>query len=137
VPAMPSVSSTPPPGAPIDPAVLGKLRRMQSAGGPDVVVEVIDLFLGMAPGRLDALRTAAEAGDAAELGRLAHTLKGSAAQVGAMGLWRLCLRIEEIAAVAREPGGELGNPASLLRLLAAEMERVRVALEAERSGVAP
>jgi CheY-like chemotaxis protein len=63
---------------------------------------LMDLFFEETSAQLDALRRASDAGDAAEVVRLAHTVKGAAATVGAT-------RLAAVAAgVERDPGASPG-----------------------------
>lgn len=88
--------------APVDDAVLDELRQLQVPGEPDVVTELIDILLGGLDERLDDLQQAAASGDARRAERAAHSLKSSAASLGARRLARLCQRLE-----ARTAAGEL------------------------------
>lgn len=64
----------------------GALSRLQRIGGNEFVVEMIDLFLEHAPARLEAARTAYEGGDLPTLHRSVHSLKSTAANLGARAL---------------------------------------------------
>ena len=64
--------------------MLAGLRELQEAGAPDLLEELIELFLADVPPQLVALRKAAEADDAQSVERIAHTLKGSCANMGAV-----------------------------------------------------
>src|SRR5713226_9563640 len=66
----------------IDPAVLASLDEAWDEGEADLVVELIDLYLGDAPQWGEAMRTAAAENDATALKRAAHTLKGSSGSLG-------------------------------------------------------
>jgi HPt (histidine-containing phosphotransfer) domain-containing protein len=70
----------------------------------------------------------AEAGDAGGLGRTAHALKGSASNLGARGLARLCEQVE-----VRARSGELSAAAALFPAIARELERVLLALRQDQS----
>jgi len=59
--------------------------------------EVLTLFLGDAPVRLQAIEAALAAGDAQALGRAAHALKGAASNIGAVALQQGCSHLEELA----------------------------------------
>src|SRR5688572_10392409 len=80
----------------LDPAVIESLRRLNQPGEPDVVQEVLTLFIAEAPMRLAAVAGAVEAGDAMALQRAAHAMKGSAAAIGATALQRICADLEEM-----------------------------------------
>ena len=63
---------------------------------------LMDLFFEETSAQVDALRQAADAGDAAEVGRLAHTVTGAAATVGATRLAAVAAEME------RGPGAAPG-----------------------------
>jgi PAS domain S-box-containing protein len=81
---------------PIDWATLDQLQS-SLGGDPLVVLELVDLFLSDTPEQLAALRAAVEAGAAPDVQRLAHTVKASAAIVGATSLVAACQKLEELA----------------------------------------
>jgi HPt (histidine-containing phosphotransfer) domain-containing protein len=89
----------------LDQAVVNELR--DSVGGDEAFVrELVDAYLAESPGYLDALVTAAAAGDAAAVIRPAHTLKSSSSAVGAMRLAALSKQVEFAARDGRvdQPG---------------------------------
>ena len=61
---------------------------------PDIVDQLVDLFLSSTPPLLDELRDAAAGGDRDELKRAAHKLKGSCQNIGATFMATLCRSIE-------------------------------------------
>jgi HPt (histidine-containing phosphotransfer) domain-containing protein len=67
-----------------------------------------------------------KAGDAQELERAAHALKGSSSNLGAKCLAAACA---DVMALARE--GKLPDVSAIARVLA-EFERLKPALEAEK-----
>jgi CheY-like chemotaxis protein/HPt (histidine-containing phosphotransfer) domain-containing protein len=115
----------------LDATVLAGLRGLQQPGAPDLLSQLIELFLGDAAPRLAGLAQAVAQGDARALERQAHTLKGSSANIGARRLARLC---EDLELLGRS--GELGRAPGLLTQLEAEFDRVRAALRAEMAKVA-
>jgi CheY-like chemotaxis protein len=123
-PAPPLAPSTPV----IDLAMLRSLRASQSPGEPDIVAEVVALFLKEAPARLASLREAALGGDLAAASRAAHTLKGSAGHLGARTFSTLCARFEE-----KVRAGRPFDVAFAVDAIAEELDRVSAALAAERS----
>jgi len=92
----------------LDPAVLESLRSLNQPGEPDVVQEILTLFVAEAPARLAAIAGAVEAGDAPALQRAAHALKGSAAAIGATALQRICAEVEEVARSGVMAGASAG-----------------------------
>lgn len=114
-------------GLPLDPAVIGELRELQDGGSPGLLAELIDLFLKQTVEKLGEMRSSAGAKDAATLGRLAHTLKGSAGSLGAVHLSGLCRELE-----AALRGNDWTAAAARVSGIEAEFARVRGALEEER-----
>jgi CheY-like chemotaxis protein len=112
----------------LDRSVLAALRELQHEGEPDVLGELIELFLADAPPRLVALREAAEAGDARTVVEIAHALKGSCSNMGAVGMGATCAELEEAARA-----GELSGAPARISVLEEEFGRVRVAFEKELS----
>jgi signal transduction histidine kinase/CheY-like chemotaxis protein len=113
---------------PLDRSVLAGLRELQEEGEPDVLSELIGLFVANLPPRLVALRESAEAGDAHSVERIAHTLKGSCGNLGAVRMAAICNELEEIG----RSENLAAAPARISRLNE-EFGRVRVAFEKELS----
>ncbi len=82
----------------IDKRALDRLRRQ---GGPDLVREMIAIFLQDAPARFRAARAGAEAGDLDATRRAAHSLKSTAATLGATQLQAMSGRIEQLASARK------------------------------------
>lgn len=118
--------------AAIDPHVLANLRELQDPDEPDFVVELIDHLLAETPMRLANIDEAIAAGNAQAINRLAHSLKSSCGNLGAVGLATLCATLERAGADGRVDGTR-----AMLDAAYAEFERVKVALQAERAGAAP
>ena len=110
--------------APLNESVLEGLRELQAEGEPDILEELIELFLTDVPPELVALREAVESGDAHSVERIAHTLKGSGGNMGAVRMAAICAELEEIGRSETLAGA----PVWISRL-EEEFERVRVALE--------
>ena len=116
---------------PLDMEVLESLRALQTAGAPDLLSELIDLFLVDMPALIDAMRAAIAAGDATALQRAAHSGKGSSANLGAPALARLCKAVEDLGR-----SGATADAADWMARVEAEYARVAAALEREREQVA-
>lgn len=108
----------------LDHAALDRLDRI---GGQEFVIEMIDLFLDHSPQRLAAARAAFAAGDYPTLYRSAHSLKSTAANLGALALQSVAERVEALAA-AEDSGGV----AALVDELDWSFEQVRKRLDGER-----
>src|SRR6185436_17852187 len=78
----------------VDISALRNLEQAQEEGEPDLIVEVIDLYLEQAPRQLIAMAAQLSQGDAVSLRRTAHSLKGSSATLGAMHTAAVCEAIE-------------------------------------------
>lgn len=70
------------------------LQQLASAGERDIVAEVLTLFQSDTGSRLQELRRAVESGDRKRVRSQAHSLKGSAVQVGAMAMGESCRDLE-------------------------------------------
>jgi PAS domain S-box-containing protein len=111
----------------LDGSRLDHLRSMQDTGQPNLVWEVIDLFVSDAPVHLQALHEALDGRDAHRLARTAHRLLSATQNIGAHNMSSLCLEIERLG---RQ--GELQALERLVPNLAHELEKVCHALQAER-----
>ncbi|MDQ3744945.1 MAG: Hpt domain-containing protein [Acidobacteriota bacterium] len=111
----------------IDVSVLRGFEQIQAEGEPDIVVELIDLYLEDAPRKLASMWEAAAGADEQSLKRAAHSLKGSSASLGAGQVASLCYELERAYCVDSSE-----QAAALLDRMGREMERARRAFEAER-----
>ena len=111
-----------PPQAPAAPAinetVLGALRELDEAGGMALAHSLIRLFLETAPAQLAEIESAARAGDARAVGRLAHVLKSSSANLGAHTLSEHYRELERLASA-----GSIQADAELLARTRHEQDR--------------
>jgi HPt (histidine-containing phosphotransfer) domain-containing protein len=107
----------------LNPAVIDSLRALNQDGEPDVVQEVLALFLADAPQQVDAIVRAAAAGGGEPLQRAAHTLKGAAGNIGAVRLHGICHELEHLGQ-ARSVVGVTER----VRMLLAEFAAVRDAI---------
>ena len=128
--AAPSESDATAPGPTqpaVDPAVFESLRALQEAGEPDPAAELIDLFLADTPPRLNAMAAAVRDSRASDLRMSAHSLKGTASNLGARRLAALCAILEAGAKAA-----DLTKAASVFAEVTDEYRRVCFVLEQER-----
>lgn len=103
---------------------LTELLDDSDPAGRELARELIEAFLGAAPGTLETLRTSVEEGDWEECARVAHHMVSSCGTVGALRFATLLRRVE---ATCREDEG-----ADAVRLLDAaepELSAVLVALQ--------
>ena len=113
---------------PVDKTVLTALAEAQVEDEPDLIVELIDLYLGDATKLIDDIQRATKGGDAVGIKRAAHALKGSSGSIGVNQVAELCKLFEQLSS------GELDHRSEvLLTLLVREFDRARHALLEERA----
>jgi HPt (histidine-containing phosphotransfer) domain-containing protein len=88
-------------------------------GDQGLLRELVGIFVDDGPKRLEALRTAMIAADVQQLEQVAHSVKGSAAILGASRLQESALALEEAAL-----DGRAENGVDLVADIAREIERV-------------
>lgn len=113
----------------IDKEVIASLRELQDEGEPDIIIELSDLFFENAPGKIQAIRTAIDKGDAKALHVAAHSLKSSSSYLGATKLSAMAKELENMGRAGSVEGAK-----EKLERLELEYDRVRTALEVEREG---
>jgi len=106
------------------------VEGLRSFGDAAVVAELIDLFLQDAPSRLAQAREALAAGNAAEAGEAAHSLKGSARNLQAEQLAKACEALEKMGKI-----GTLDDAVSLLGQAEAELQKVTTLLEQQKKAL--
>ncbi len=106
-------------GPVLDPAVLDTLRKLTPPGEPDVLEEVLKLFLEEVPPRITRLRNAWASRDIEEVHRAAHSLKGSAGNIGARRLFAVCSQLDET-----KRSGDLNAIGALVDVLGVEFDKV-------------
>jgi PAS domain S-box-containing protein len=129
-PASPTMPFSTPPVLPVNLTVLENFLAAIGENTPQMVHEVITLFLETAPGLLRDIREAIEQEDSARLTQAAHTLKSSSAQLGAMTFSELCKTLEKTAR-----HGSMEGTHHYLPRVEVEFARVRAVLEAVLHGV--
>ena len=107
----------------LDAAVLDRLRQLTPPGEPDVMAEVLQLFLDEAPKRIARLRDAWRENAVEDVQRGAHSLKGSSGNIGAAALYAVCREIDEQARA-----GALSDRSQLLAALDREYAAVADAI---------
>jgi len=110
----------------LDRQALDQLGKLITNGKPELLVRVINLYLAESPKLIEKLKQAAQANDAPEIARSAHSLRSSSANVGAEVLSRYCGDIE---ASARRADTEEAR--KIFGIIEAEHGRVQAALTAE------
>jgi HPt (histidine-containing phosphotransfer) domain-containing protein len=75
---------------------LDTLNTLKDVIGDDLK-EIIDSFLQLLPGQVDSIESSARLNDATNMRLHAHTLKGSASNVGALALSQISHKLEDLA----------------------------------------
>ena len=113
----------------IDRNILQPLVDLSRECGEDILGSAIRAFLEDAPPRIEALGQDLENPDAKTIERHAHTLKSSAATLGAMGLRDQCRDLEDAASI-----GNLGGAAERIQAIQDEYATVSRELQAILDG---
>lgn len=108
----------------LDPAVVESLRQLTPPGEPDVLAEVLRLFLDEVPRRVERLKAAWQNRNAEELQRTAHSLKGSSGNIGAHHMYDICQQLDE-----RGKAGDFHGARHLLDSLDEEYRRVEAEIQ--------
>jgi CheY-like chemotaxis protein/HPt (histidine-containing phosphotransfer) domain-containing protein len=108
----------------LDPEMLGELREE----GQDFLDELIETFDHKTPARIAELADRFARGDLKAAALSAHSLKGTAGNLGAKRMWRICAALDTMAR-----NGAVEQAASLIGDLRAEYRLVQDALHAEHS----
>jgi len=108
----------------LDPAIVADLRRAQDAfGNPEFIRQLVELFRTGTPGKLDRVRDALAAGDAATVGQVAHALTSNCGMLGASRMAAACARMEEAAS-----RGDLASAAAAHQEASQQLPAVLAAL---------
>jgi PAS domain S-box-containing protein len=127
---VPSTPAPGPGGGVLDAARLGELLELDP-DDPSLLLRFIDRFSDNARQTLAGMREAHGAGDRTALGRLAHSLKGSAANLGAPALAELCRAVEHAS------DDDQPLPPGTLDQVGREVERAAAALGRFAAGLRP
>jgi len=111
----------------LHPGIIASLRELREPGQPDPVSELIDLFLEDAPVRLKKMEHGLGQSDAPAVYSGAHSLKGSANNLGALRLGALCAKMERQARAQ-----DLTDGTEMLAGIRAEFAIVKKELTAEK-----
>jgi HPt (histidine-containing phosphotransfer) domain-containing protein len=102
----------------------GMMNRLMGDG--ELAQALIELFLTDTPRQIEALQTDLDAGEALLVERRIHTIKGSAANVGAEALRAAALKLEILAM-----DGDMASVRACAPELMSQFERVEAAMRKE------
>lgn len=104
--------------------VQAALQGLCEEFGPEMAIEIVELFLDDTVSQLSALREGLTRLDARAVARTAHSLKGSCGNVGASAMVGVCLQLENLST-----SGTVEGVAPLLAQLETDFVGVRRAAE--------
>jgi signal transduction histidine kinase/DNA-binding response OmpR family regulator/HPt (histidine-containing phosphotransfer) domain-containing protein/PAS domain-containing protein len=113
---------------PLDRGILDEIRSLQVPGEPDLLTELIDAYLTNSKLLVHKVEDALDAGNAVDVSKLIHSLKGTSGNLGAYKLANLCGEVEALA-----DRHDLSSIALWLPQIESEYQRVVVALAVERN----
>jgi PAS domain S-box-containing protein len=113
----------------LDPDILSELRSLNDDDDPDVLDDMVKMFIQGTPERVARLHEAIAGGNAERIAFTAHNLKGSAGVMGARRLIAVCQQLEDAGRT-----GQLDPTQAWLAQLDCEYERVCAALVQLRTG---
>ena len=74
--------------------VIDELLALSDDGDPELLVDLIQMFLADGPTKLDSIQRGIDTGDWERVERAAHALKGSSGNLGAVHVQAACDRIQ-------------------------------------------
>lgn len=81
----------------LDAETLASLRELTSLDQPDFLKSLLTLFTQSAPQRVRVIQASLQSKDLTTIGREAHSLKSSGANIGAMAFSEICQKLEKAA----------------------------------------
>ena len=114
----------------IDPSVLDEFSEMMGEDGAEMIMELIDIFLSDSPVLIQEMQAEIIEPESNAVRRAAHSLKSSAANLGAFELSNLCQELENMGR-----SGHLDQAAEKFGLVEAEYERAKIALEEKKQSL--
>lgn len=110
----------------LDSSMLDEIRDLAD-GDEDLLGEIIDTYLDDVLQRLSTLRAAVAERDAERIHRTAHTIKGSSANLGLLGMVDTCRAVVEAGRA-----GDLDDIDARLAAIEAAFDRARAILAEHR-----
>jgi two-component system sensor histidine kinase/response regulator len=105
---------------------LDGLREIGSDLGPTFFPGLLEIFRQDATEHIAVLRSSIESGEASQLGREAHALRGASLTIGAKGMSVICMQLENLGIAQTVEGAS-----AVLARLDHEFDRVKTEIEHE------
>jgi HPt (histidine-containing phosphotransfer) domain-containing protein len=125
---VPSISTPAPPEKPPAEVLDEALLMSRVDNDPQLLRDLVDLFLEECPRLVDEIRVALDGKDAKALQRGAHSLKGSTSNLAAKMASEAAFKLERLG-----QAGDLGHAESVLQELEGQLVRLKPALVAVRA----
>lgn len=97
-------------------------------GDLDLLSELVGIFFGEFEANVSSMRSALDSSDVKTFGRVAHSIKGAAGNIGAVQVAIVALRLEQLAA-----GNSLHGAAADVERLISSAEEFRSVFESSRA----
>ncbi|KAF0248718.1 MAG: multi-sensor hybrid histidine kinase [bacterium] len=107
---------------------LRELQELQDQGEPNLIIELVDLFLEDTPTKINWLKQAIAENDATQLEYAAHALKSSTANLGASQMTAYCQELEKLGR-----GNSTVGAQDILAKLEKDFEKVSTLLLEEKN----
>ena len=114
----------------LDRETFSALEELAGEDDPDLVAELVGLYLEDSVGRMNQIQSAASEGDHEAIGRAAHVLKSSSASIGALPFSRTCGELERLS--RSNSSDEIDALEQLLARAAVMYAEVRKALNSKQ-----
>lgn len=87
--------------------IIDELLALSDDGDPELVVDLIQMFLADGPAKLRSIQSGFSSGDLHQVEQAAHSLKGSAGNLGAVAVQNHCEAIQVATRSQRTEGLKL------------------------------
>ncbi|MEM7042556.1 MAG: response regulator, partial [Pseudomonadota bacterium] len=114
----------------IDPAALDRIREMAGSKGDGLLTKVIGRYLEKTPELMADLTAAAQRSDYDQVRQIAHSLKSSSANLGAVSLSEQCKEVETACRA-----GEVDQVDATVEKIVADYEQVALTLDVQRGRI--
>ncbi len=107
----------------IDQNVIENLKKLQRPGMPNLLHRVIDIFISESAEKEQLIDKAVQENNAEELAFIAHALKSSSANLGAIQFSKVCAEVEQVG-----KAGDITKATDLMQTFKTEYKQAQQAL---------